>query len=208
LSTPPDAVVYLDDVLLGQRPVIANDVQAGPHQLRLSAEGYRIHEETIALSHEGYVRGGEVPLNVEVTLEEHVTLLRVPVGIALGMAADARDFGDGLSLAVELFIEPWSWLEIGLGINTPPMGLLTLRFTILSGGFELGPLVRFAMIHEAPAGGDGAPALSGGIFSGYLFETGLGEAGARVEILLNRELKDMINDLWTVPVTLVAVWRI
>ncbi len=208
LSTPPDATVYLDGAVRGTTPLVAADVAAGLHTVRLEAPGYLPLEQSITLSREEYERGGEVPLKVELALREHVTLLPVPVGVSAGAAADGRALGDGVALAIELFVEPLPWLEVGLGYTSPVAATLTLRWLPLHGGLELGLIARGVAFAESPTLRDGSPAVAGGLCAGWFSEVGLGELGVRLEVLLSRQLKPARIDLWTVPVALSAAWRI
>jgi hypothetical protein len=208
ISNPPDAIAYLDGREVGVTPLAIDDARSGEHRLRLEAEGYLPYDEPVTFSGEAFEQGGGEPLKIEATLEKHYTLIAVPVGLSLGLGMDGRRADLGVGAVLELFIEPWPWLELGLGYNSPAAVFLSIRLLPLHGGLELGPIVRVATFPLEPSRDEWSGAIAFGAGAGAFVETGFGEAGLRFEALWSLSADGWSTGHFTVPLALSLVWRI
>jgi serine/threonine protein kinase len=51
-STPPGATVSVDDRAVGRTPTAVRDLQEGPHRIRITRDGYAVHDRRIVITRE------------------------------------------------------------------------------------------------------------------------------------------------------------
>lgn len=202
-STPPDASVFVDGRDVGRTPVVVPDLAAGPHSVTLELEGYLTATTHVDLSADDFERSGGVPQKLEVALQRRLILLPVQLGVAVGSYIDASRASAGLTGNVELSVLPLDQLEFALGLTRPSAATIQVRWFIVHGAIEVGPVARFAVFRRQ-FDGELRPALGVGLTVDYVMPTRLGDFGVRLESTVSRNLDD---HLWTFPALASLLWR-
>lgn len=77
LTSPPEAMVFLDDKNVGVTPLILPRVAVGPHRLKVVLKDHASTKREVTLSYDDWDRGGQVPLKEEFALALAAVTLQV-----------------------------------------------------------------------------------------------------------------------------------